>query len=249
MIKFGAIVEARMGSTRLPGKVMMKVKNVPMISLLIDRLKQVKKINKIIVATTNSSNDDSFCKYLRDKKINFFRGSEDNVMKRVIDASKKYKIKNIIQITGDCPLIDPEIVSQTLNTFEKNNFDFVSNSTYRSYPDGMDVCIFSSKNLNKSYKLTNSKYDQEHVSLFMKRKKRIFSQCNIVAPENLNYPNLGLTLDEKKDYDLIKIIFSKFWQRRKNFSCKEIINFLNSNQKYFSINKSVRRKKVPFKIH
>ena len=171
MIKFGAIVEARMGSTRLPGKVMMKVKNVPMISLLIDRLKQVKKINKIIVATTNSSNDDSFCKYLRDKKINFFRGSEDNVMKRVIDASKKYKIKNIIQITGDCPLIDPEIVSQTLNTFEKNNFDFVSNSTYRSYPDGMDVCIFSSKNLNKSYKLTNSKYDQEHVSLFMKRKK------------------------------------------------------------------------------
>ena len=86
MIKFGAIVEARMGSTRLPGKVMMKVKNVPMISLLIDRLKQVKKINKIIVATTNSSNDDSFCKYLRDKKINFFRGSEDNVMKRVIDA-------------------------------------------------------------------------------------------------------------------------------------------------------------------
>ena len=249
MIKFGAIVEARMGSTRLPGKVMMKVKNVPMISLLIDRLKQVKKINKIIVATTNSSNDDSFCKYLRDKKINFFRGSEDNVMKRVIDASKKYKIKNIIQITGDCPLVDPEIVSQALNTFEKNNFDFVSNSTYRSYPDGMDVCIFSSKNLNKSYKLTNSKYDQEHVSLFMKRKKRIFSQCNIVAPENLNYPNLGLTLDEKKDYDLIKIIFSKFWQRRKNFSCKEIINFLNSNQKYFSINKSVRRKKVPFKIH
>lgn len=249
MIKFGAIVEARMGSTRLPGKVMMKVKNVPMISLLIDRLKQVKKINKIIVATTNSRNDDSFCKYLKDKKINFFRGSEDNVMKRVIDASKKYKIKNIIQITGDCPLIDPEIVSQTLNTFEKNNFDFVSNSTYRSYPDGMDVCIFSSKNLNKSYKLTNSKYDQEHVSLFMKRKKTIFSQCNIVAPENLNYPNLGLTLDEKKDYDLIKIIFSKFWQSRKNFSCKEIINFLNSNQKYFSINKSVRRKKVPFKIH
>ncbi len=249
MIKFGAIVEARMGSSRLPGKVMMKIKNVPMISLLVDRLKQVKKINKIVVATTVSKNDDYFCKYLKKNKINFFRGSENNVMKRVIDASKNFKIKNIVQITGDCPLIDPEIVSQTLNTFEKNNFDFVSNSTYRSYPDGMDVCIFSSRNLSKSYKLTNSKFDHEHVSLFMKRKKKIFSQCNIVAPENLNYPYLGLTLDEKKDYELIKIIFSKFWRRRKNFSCKEIINFLNSNKEYSFINKSVRRKKIPYKIY
>ena len=170
-------------------------------------------------------------------------------MKRVIDASKKFKIDNIVQITGDCPLIDPEIVSQTLNTFEKNNFDFVSNSIYRSYPDGMDVCIFSSKNLSKSYKLTSSKFDHEHVSLFMKRKKKLFSQCNLVASENLNYPNLGLTLDEKKDYELIKIIFSKFWKKRKNFSCKEIINFLKLNRQYASINKSVKRKKVPFRIY
>ncbi len=249
MTKFGAIIEARMGSARLPGKVMMKVKNVPMISLLIDRLKEVKKIKKIIVATTVSKSDDNFCEYLKKKKINFFRGSEKNVMKRVIDTSRKFKIKNIIQITGDCPLIDPEIVSQVINTFEKNNFDFVSNSTYRSYPDGMDVCIFSSKNLSKSYKLTSSQFDREHVSLFMKRKKKLFSRLNIIAPENLNLPNLGLTLDEKKDYKLIKIIFNNFWKDRKKFSCREIIKFLDSNKKYLLINKSVKRKKVPYKIY
>ena len=154
MINFGAIIEARFGSTRLPGKVMLKVNNQPLIFQLIKRLKFVKNLDQIIVATTLNKKDDVICDFLKKNKIKFFRGSEDNVVDRVLNAAKKFKIKNIVQITGDCPLIDPYIVSQVIETFKSNNFDFVSNANIRTYPDGMDVSIFSTKNLNKLSKLT-----------------------------------------------------------------------------------------------
>jgi len=247
MSNYGAVIEARMGSSRLPGKVLLKVNDVPLILLLVDRLKQVKKLKKIVVATSVSKNNDQLCNLLRKNKISFYRGSENNVLQRVVRAAKKNKIKNIVQITGDCPLIDPEIVSQVISTFDNNKFDLVSNSTIRTYPDGMDVCVFSTKNLEKTLKLTKNKYDLEHVTLFMKRKKKLFNQCNLMAPQFLNLPNLGLTLDEPKDYQMIKKVFNFFWKKRKTFSCLDIVKFLKSNPKIISINKDVKRKNIPLK--
>ena len=118
----------------------------------------------------------------------------------------------------------------------------------RTYPDGMDVCVFSTRNLLKSYKLTKNKFDLEHVTLFMKRKKKIFSQCNIKAPEKLHLPKLGLTLDELKDFQIISVIFKKFWKNRKKFSCEDIIKFLNKNPKIKKINFNIKRNKIPLKI-
>ncbi len=248
MIEYGAIVEARMGSSRLPGKIVLKINNIPTIILLVDRLKQIRNISKIIVATTVNKKDDFLCSLLKKNKIDFFRGSENNVLERVLKAAKKFNVKNIVQITGDCPLIDPGIVSQVVSTHKNNNFDFVSNSSVRTYPDGMDVCVFSTRNLLKSYKLTKNKFDLEHVTLFMKRKKKIFSQCNIMAPEKLHLPKLGLTLDELKDFQIISVIFKKFWKNRKKFSCEDIIKFLNKNPKIKKINFNIKRNKIPLKI-
>ena len=248
MIKYAAIIEARMGSSRLPGKVILNVNKIPMIILLIDRLCQVKAIDRIIVATTKDKNNDKLCQLLKKNKVNFFRGSEKNVLDRVLKSALKYKVKNIVQITGDCPLIDPEIVSQVISIHKNNRFDFVSNSTVRTYPDGMDVCVFSTKNLIKTSNLTKNKHDLEHVTLFMKRKNKLFKQCHIMAPQSLHLPKLGLTLDEERDYKLIKIIFKKFWKKRKNFSCLDIVKFLNSNSKIMQLNKLVKRNIIPFKI-
>ena len=183
-MKYAAIIEARMGSSRFPGKVMMNVNKIPMIILLIDRLKQVKNLDKIIVATTTNENNNKLCNLLKKNKINFFRGSEENVLGRVIKCALKFKVPNIVQITGDCPLIDPEIVSQVISTHKNNKSDFVSNSTIRTYPDGMDVCVFSTKNLIKTSKLTKHKRDLEHVTLFMKRKKKLFTQINLMTTEH-----------------------------------------------------------------
>jgi spore coat polysaccharide biosynthesis protein SpsF len=248
MYRYGAIIEARMGSSRLPGKVLLPINNIPVIILLVDRLKQVKDIKKIIVATTISKKDDILCKVLKKNNINFYRGSEENVLQRVTKAAKEYKIKNIVQITGDCPLIDPELVSQVISVFHNNRIDFVSNSTIRTYPDGMDVCIFSTRNLEKSLKLTSNKYDLEHVTLFLKRKKKLFNRINLMAPQYLHLPNLGLTLDEIEDYKLIKNIFQKFWKTRKTFSCLDIVRYLEDKPKIIFLNKKIKRKKIPLKI-
>tara|TARA_B100000900_G_scaffold411973_1_gene432772 strand:- start:32506 stop:33252 length:747 start_codon:yes stop_codon:yes gene_type:complete len=245
-MKFGAIIEARMNSSRLPGKVIIKIKGIPTIILLIDRLKEVNKLDKIIVATTTSKKDDKLCEILKKNNVSYFRGSESNVLERVLNTAKKFKIKNIVQITGDCPLIDPEIVSQNLLIYEKNKFDYVSNSNVRSYPDGMDVAIFSTKILERAFKKTSNKYDLEHVTLFIRRNPNLFSICNILSPQSLFLPKLGLTLDEKDDFLLIKKIFNKFWKRRRDFSCLEVVNFLNKNKNFLKINSKIIRKKTPF---
>ncbi len=248
MIDFAAIIQARIGSTRLPGKVMLEVNNQPLIYHLIKRLKFVKNLDSIIVATTTEKKDDIICDFLKKKKIKFFRGSENNVVDRFLKASKKYDIKNIVHVTADCPLIDPHIVSQVIETYKSNNFDYVSNSNIRTYPDGMDVAVFSKKNLQKLSKLTKNKYDLEHLTLFFRRKKKIFSHCNIMAPMNLHYPMLGLTLDEKKDYELIKIIFKKFHKYKEPFTCIDIINFLKKNSHLLKINRKVKRNLLPLML-
>lgn len=248
MINLGAIIEARMGSSRLPGKVILEANNKPLIIHLINRLKQSKLLKTIIVATTKNEKDDILCKILKKNKILFFRGSEKDVLGRIYLAAKKFKLKNILQITGDCPLVDPFIVSQVIKTYQNNNFNFVSNANLRSYPIGMDVSIFSFKDLEKCYHLAKQKYYREHTTLFFRKKKNLFSHCNLMAPSNLNYPNLGLTLDENRDYLLIKKIFKKFKNKENSFSCLEIIDYLKRNKKLININKKVKRKKLPIKI-
>ena len=248
MINLGAIIEARMGSSRLPGKVILEANNKPLIIHLVNRLKQSKLLKTIIVATTQNKKDDILCKILKKNNVLFFRGSEDDVLGRIYLAAKKFKLKNILQVTGDCPLVDPFIVSQVIKTYESNNFDFVSNANLRTYPIGMDVSVFSFKGLQKCSHLAKQKYYREHTTLFFRKKKNLFSHCNLMAPNNLHYPNLGLTLDEGSDYFLIKNIFKKFKNKENSFSCLEIIDYLKRNKELININKKVKRKKLPIKI-
>ena len=135
----------------------------------------------------------------------------------MLDAAKKFNVKNIVGITSDCPIIDINLISQVIDTFKINNVEFVSNCDFRSYPDGMDVAVYKIQALQKSYKLTKSKYYREHVTLFMKHNKKIFKQINIVAPSNIFLPNLGLTLDEYKDYILLKKILNIFLKEKTLF--------------------------------
>ena len=178
MIKVSIIVEARMGSTRLPGKVMKQILNKPVLELLIDRLKKVKSANEIIIATTKNSDDLKIVNLAIKKKVKYFCGSEVNVMKRVKNAAENFKTSIIVSVTGDCPLIDPKIIDQAINLYKNNNVDYVSNCHVRSYPDGMDVQVYSLKSLQKSYRLTRSKIDREHVTLHIRKNPKIFRTIN-----------------------------------------------------------------------
>ena len=248
MQKFSAIIEARMSSSRLPGKILYKANNKPFLWHLIRRLKKVKQINQIILATTKNPIDNILVKEAKKNKIKFYRGEEENVKKRVLDAAKKFNVKNIVGITSDCPIIDINLISQVIDTFKHNNVEFVSNCDFRSYPDGMDVAVYKIQALQKSYKLTKSKYYREHVTLFMKHNKKIFKQINIVAPSNIFLPNLGLTLDEYKDSILLKKIIEYFYKRKNfYFSCDEVIKLLQIKKNWSKINSTVSRKPVQYK--
>ncbi len=242
-MKIGAIIEARMSSSRLPGKVLMKALNKPFLLHLVERIKKIKKINKIIIATTNNKKDIEIVKFCKKNRINFFRGSEDNVMQRVIFAAKKYKLDLITEITGDCPIIDHRIIDQCLEIYLNNKVDYVTNCHVRSYPDGMDVQVYKLKTLIKSSKMTKNKQDREHVTLHIRKNPNIFKTINLMPNKNLYWPELGLTLDEYKDYLLIKKII-EYFNRKKNkfFSCEDIINFLKRNKNIRNINKTVKRK-------
>ena len=198
-MKFVATIEARMTSTRLPGKVMLEAAGKPMLEHLVERLKLVKYIDEIVIATTKNSTDDLMEEFSNRLRVKVFRGDEENVMSRVIEAGKSANADVIVEITGDCPIIDHEIIEQTIQVYKHNSVDYVSNNNIRSYPDGMDVQVFALEKLIESSKMTNNALDQEHVTLHIRNNPELFSRINLHSTPELYLPDLGLTLDEQED--------------------------------------------------
>ncbi len=241
-MKIVATIEARMTSSRLPGKVLMKVLGKPILYYLVERLKQVSLLDDIVLATTTNSDDDSLVKFANNEGIQSYRGSEDDVMGRVIGAAESVDADLIVEITGDCPIIDPSIVEQTIQTYINNNSDYVSNAHIRSYPDGMDVQVFSLNVLKKSSEMTNNVLDHEHVTLHIRNHPELFSHLHLVAPPELWWPELGLTLDEISDFELLKNIIEYFGESNHLFSCYEAIKLLRDKPDWVAINQKVVRK-------
>jgi len=241
-MKFIATIEARMTSSRLPGKPLMKAGGKTMLEHLVMRLRRVKSIDSIVLATTINNEDDDLVNEAERLGINCFRGSEDDVLNRVIGAASSIDADVIIEITGDCPIIDPGIVEQTIQMYKAHNVDYVSNVMIRSYPDGMDVQVFTLETLIKSASMTNDPLDIEHVSLHIRNNPELFTRVHLVAPPELHWPELGLTLDEEKDFDLISTVIEHFVDESYLFSCQDAINLLKENPQLTKINKTVSRK-------
>ena len=243
-MKIGAIIEARMNSTRLPGKVLLEAAGKTMLSHLVDRIKVVNKIKNIIIATTKNKKDDQLEEFAFNNKLECYRGSEEDVMQRVIDSALKFNIDTIVEITGDCPIIDPNIIDQCLEIYLNNDADYVTNCHIRSYPDGMDVQVYNLKTLEKSSKMTKNKLDREHVTLHIRNNPQIFRSINLLPSKEMFWPELGLTLDENKDYILLKKIIEYFDNKKAFFNCRDVIELLKKKKNWIKINNSVKRKKI-----
>ena len=217
----GIIIEARMNSSRLPGKVLMRYKKMTFLNIMISRLKKSKLSKTIVVATTINKKDDRIVKFLKKKKIKYFRGSENNVIDRVINSAKKFNIHTIIKICGDSPIVDYRIVDQMLKKYKKIKIDYLSNNLTKSYPDGMDVEIFNIKTLEKSYSLSKSNLNKEHVTYFIKKSK-LFKKKNFKASKKNFYPELKVTIDTYKDFLFVSKIFDMF-KGDIFFSCNNMI--------------------------
>jgi len=204
-----AIIEARMSSTRLPGKVMLCLNYLTMLELMIKRVHRCHFVNQIVVATTNNQRDAILCEFLQTKGIDFFRGSENDVLERVYEASIAFQVDTLVSLTADCPLIDPILIEECTQLFVHNDVDFVTNCHIRSYPDGMDVQVLSIDALSIANQEACFTAEREHPTLFLRRNSGRFRTIHVVANSELYNPNLGLTLDEKSDFDFICSILDK----------------------------------------
>lgn len=241
-MKIGAIIQARSGSTRLPNKHFLKVNDQPIIIELISRLKKVKTIKDIIIATTKKKKDDKFINLSKENKIKLFRGSDKDCLNRTYSAALKNDLDIIVFITGDCPIFDYRILKKILNMFLKNKYDYIGNSFIRSFPDGMDVQVFSTKTLIKLEKIVSSKLEREHVTLGIKKNPSKFKIYNLIADKKIYWPSLALTLDTNEDFELIKKVINHFKKKRKPFfSCEDIIKLLKIKKTWTLINNHIPR--------
>ena len=237
-----ATIEARMTSSRLPGKVMLQAAGKPMLEHLVNRLRAVPSLGGIVLATTTNKTDDVLKEFSVKMRISCYRGSENDVMSRVIGAAESEGADIVVEITGDCPIIDPKIVEQTISLFKSNQVDYVSNGHIRSFPNGMDTQVFRLDALKRSAAMTNDRLDREHVTLHIRNHSELFTHAYLVAPPELHWPELGLTLDEPKDYELIKKIIEYFEPNQPLFTCLDVIQLLKQRPDWTSINQSVIRK-------
>lgn len=206
--KYLCIVAARMGSVRLPGKVLMKVGNLTLLEYLIKRIKFSRNIDKIIVATGNLRSNDKIEKICQKIGIGCFRGSEDDVLDRYYKCSLENPQYNyIIRLTADNPLVDPYVIDELIDFSRKNpKYDYVSNDLVRTFPYGMDVEIFKSQALTKIARETKDLADREHVTRYIKNSKK-FKKKNIKCPHDLSH--LRLTVDYKEDFNMVKFLIKK----------------------------------------
>jgi glutamate-1-semialdehyde aminotransferase/spore coat polysaccharide biosynthesis protein SpsF (cytidylyltransferase family) len=233
-----AIVQARMGSTRLPNKVMKTVgKGLPMIEVLLSRLSRSKQIDKIVLATSNATNNKPLLEHVSKLGYDVFQGEEEDVLDRYYRAALQYNPDAVVRITGDCPLIDSEVVDSIIKTYKERDVEYISNTNPPTYPDGLDVEVFSFSALKTAWKEAKKESEREHVTSFIRNSER-FKIENIV--NNKDYSNERWTVDEPEDYKVVKAIFEHFLPRI-DFTWSEVLQLKNLKPSMFSANQHLVR--------
>ncbi|MFW6030246.1 MAG: cytidylyltransferase domain-containing protein [Halanaerobiales bacterium] len=242
--KTAVIIQARMGSTRLPGKVMKELKGKPVLWHDIQRIRQSKLIDEIIIATTTEEQDRVIYQKALEWGVKAFRGSEEDVLKRYYDAAAENDVDTVVRITSDCPLIDPQVIDEIIKYYEAHNYTLVTNASSdlenRTYPRGLDTEVFSFEVLEEAFNQAEEKYQREHVTPYIyENYDDIYYYKN-----DKDLSGFRLTLDTKEDYELIKAIYDKLYLGKHDFYLNEIIELLDNNKKLLKLNKYIRQKEV-----
>ena len=200
------VVQARMGSTRLPGKILKEVEGKPLLRILMDRLRDVEKPFSLLVATTTLEKDDATVHCVERAGVSYFRGEEEDVLDRFWGASRTCSCDAIVRLTADCPLTDPWLVSKALDLFYSLNVDYLSNTLRRTFPRGFDIEIFKVSALVLSAREAHSPYEREHVTPYIVQHPEIFSQACFTSPED--FSGHRVTVDTVEDFSFVKKIVS-----------------------------------------
>ncbi len=232
-----ASIEARMGSSRLPGKALMDVGGKPALERLVHRLKGCTGLDAMVVATSTASGDDAIAAWAQSAGIPVFRGSEDDVLQRVADAHAMMQSDVIVEITGDCPLIDPGLVDLAIETFLFNACDVVSTAHSGTYPSGTDVQVFRAADLAEVARTIDDPAVREHVSLHFYETPDRYRVIHMLAPPDYCLKGMRLDLDYPEDLELIRAIHAELEpQAGARFAIPAIVNLLRQRPDLFAIN-------------
>ena len=231
------VIQARFNSKRLPGKVLKKIDGQEVLSILINRLKNYSFFHSLILATTENRADDQVANLGRKHRIAIFRGSENDVLKRFVDAVKNENSNLIVRLTADCPFLDPEIIIKAIKKLKEEKLDYVSNCFPPSFPDGMDIEVFTKDSLLLAHNLATSQEDREHVTKWIRENKQ-FKTGVLINEDNLS--NIRLTIDYPEDILVAEKIAINF-KENMNFKWSDLSSFINLNRDIFLLNKQYIR--------
>lgn len=246
-MRIGAIVQARMSSTRLPGKVGLQLpygSGVTVLEQVIRRLKKCRSLGGVTVATTTDKADAPLVRLARKAGAGIFRGSREDVLSRYYGAAIKYRFDVIVRVTSDCPCADPVLVDALVKKHIKAGADYTANVVKLTYPDGYDIEVFNSDALLKAHSLARARADREHVTSFMRANPGLFKIVSSEAPAAYRRPDLRVTLDTPEDYALLSAVYDFLYQRNKAFGIGEVFRLFRRKPWLEAINKRSLAKKV-----
>ncbi|MGE7766859.1 cytidylyltransferase domain-containing protein [Peribacillus sp. NPDC096540] len=244
-MKVVAIIQARMGSTRLPGKVMKEVLGKPLLEYQIERVRRSKLINKIVVATTTKETERPIVDLCERLSVAYFRGAEDDVLMRFFEASSKYEAEVVVRLTSDCPLIDPNVIDKVIYEYlsKISLYDYVSNTIERTYPRGLDIEVFSMKALEQSYREARGTVYREHVTPYIYHHPDKFKLAFV--KHHIDLSSFRLTVDTEDDLVLIRLLINSLYERNKKyFTLEDIIYLLQDKPEWVLINSHIEQKEV-----
>jgi spore coat polysaccharide biosynthesis protein SpsF len=233
-----AIIQARMTSTRLPGKVLMKVMGRPLLSCQIERLRFSKRIDEIIIATTTNKEDDPVAELAHKEGLKVYRGSEDDVLDRYYQAAKEHRAEHIMRLTADCPLIDPDICDSIVNAYFESGVDYIR--TGESFAEGLDCEIVGFRALTRTWLEAKLKADREHVTLYIRDHPELFK--TMVKENEIDDSRYRITVDEEVDFLVVKTILENLYKGNHSyFTVREIKSYLDAHPEVCKLNSHVIR--------
>jgi spore coat polysaccharide biosynthesis protein SpsF (cytidylyltransferase family) len=236
------IIQARMNSSRLPGKVMQKVLGKPLIAYLLERVSQAKTIDRIVLATTNKHEDDILADFVSSLGYLVFRGSEKDVLARYYNAFQCFKdeqddVNAIVRITGDCPLIEPDLIDKVVNKYLEEKLDYVALES--TFPEGLDVEIFSSTMLECAFNKAKLLSEREHVALYFHNNSHLYNMSRV--KNQTDDSKYRITVDEPEDFMVVKAIIENFSKNNLVMNTKNIKDFLDNNSSIYNLNANIIR--------
>jgi spore coat polysaccharide biosynthesis protein SpsF len=245
-MKIVATIEARMASSRLPGKILMPLAGEPALVRMVERARRSTRLGAVVVATTSEASDDPVAALCTERGIACFRGSQEDVLSRVLKAAQSAQADLIVELTGDCPLIDPAHIDAMIGFYLEGGYEYAYNRLHPGYADGLDVQVFSTEALARVDALAKDPLDRTHVSSYFYREPGRYRVGGPKLPESDEeyWPDLAITLDEEGDYRLLARIFAELHPARPGFGTRDVLRLLRANPGWLALNKNVRRKEL-----